>query len=139
MEMTWKASTENLPAVTSFIDEQLEALACPLKAQMQIDVAIDEIFSNIAFYAYGQEPGDVTVRFDYDDTQGDAILTFTDNGATFNPLEAETPDVTLSAEERKIGGLGIFLVRKTMDEVTYRHENGCNILTIRKRLRGGKL
>ena len=131
-ELTLKAKKENIPQVTAFIDEQLEALGCPLKAQMQIDVAIDELFGNIANYAYAPETGDATVRFVFDEAGRAASVTFIDSGVPFNPLENADPDVRLSAEERKIGGLGIFLVKRTMDKVEYRYENGFNILTIRK-------
>ena len=133
-ELTLRAALENLPQVTQFIDEQLEALDCSMKAQMQIDVAIDELFGNIARYAYGEAEGDATVRLDIDEATRMAFITFIDRGTPFNPLEQEEPDVTLSVEERKVGGLGIFLVRKTMDKVDYRREDGCNILTIGKRV-----
>ena len=133
-EMVIKALLENIPVVTAFIDEQLEALDCPLKAQMQIDVAIDELFGNIAHYAYVPGTGDVTVRFEYDEPARMASVTFIDQGIPFNPLTSEEPDVSLPVDERKIGGLGIFLVKKTMNSVEYRYENGNNILTIRKKM-----
>ena len=137
-ELIVEAALENLSAVTAFIDEQLEALACPMKAQLQIDVAIDELFGNIAQYAYPDRtddcPGSVTVRFDFDETTRMASVTFEDGGVPFDPLQKTDPDVTLSAEERGIGGLGIFVVKKTMDQMAYRHERGCNILTLYKRI-----
>ena len=133
-ELKLKATGESLPMVTAFIEEQLEACECSMKAQMQIDVAIDELFGNIIHYAYGEAEGDATVRFEMDEGTRMAAITFVDQGVPFNPLEQSEPDVTLSAEERSIGGLGIFLVRKTMDAVEYRYEDGCNILTIRKQI-----
>ena len=133
-ELTLKALVESIPQVTAFVDEQLEALDCPMKAQMQVDVAIDELFGNIAHYAYGDPPGDATVRFDFDEADRTISITFIDGGIPFNPLEQDDPDVTLPAEARQVGGLGIFLVRKTMDQVTYRREDGFNILTIVKRI-----
>jgi len=133
-EMTLLAAKENIPRVTAFIDEQLEALDCPMKAQMQIDVAIDELFGNIANYAYGAGKGEATVRFDFDADSRTVSLTFLDRGVPFNPLTKDDPDVSASAEQRSIGGLGIFLVKKTMDQVTYRHENGMNVLMIQKRI-----
>ena len=133
-EMTLLAAKENIPRVTAFIDEQLEALDCPMKAQMQIDVAIDELFGNIANYAYGAGEGEATVRFDFDADSRTVSLTFLDRGVPFNPLTKDDPDVSASAEQRSIGGLGIFLVKKTMDQVTYRHENGMNVLMIQKRI-----
>ncbi|MCR5755452.1 MAG: ATP-binding protein [Acetatifactor sp.] len=132
--MTVDASVENITRVTEFIDEQLELLECSMKAQMQIDVAIDELFGNIAYYAYGQGTGKATVRFCFDESSRRASITFIDSGVAYNPLEKEDPDVTLSAEEREIGGLGIFLVKKTMDDVEYKRENEYNILTIYKQI-----
>ena len=133
-ELKVKALLDNIPAVTAFIDAELEALDCPLKAQTQIDVAIDELFSNVARYAYKTEEGDVEVRFAFDQPTRTASITFIDRGVPFDPLAKEDPDVTLTAEERGIGGLGIYLVKKTMDRVEYRREEGYNILTIEKRI-----
>lgn len=133
-EWTGKAVLENIPAVTAFIDEQLEALDCPMKAQMQIDVAVDELFGNIAHYAYGDSTGDATVRFDFNEAARMVSIAFIDGGMPFNPLEIADPDVSLSAEERGIGGLGIFMVKKTMDRMEYSYENGFNILIIHKHI-----
>ena len=102
---------------------------------MQIDIAIDELFGNIAHYAYHPEVGDATVRVEVQEDPLAVIITFIDGGVPYDPLAAADPDITLSAEERAIGGLGIFMVKKTMDEITYRYENGSNILSIRKNLR----
>lgn len=134
-EMTIAATVENIGAVTDFVNEQLEALDCPMKAQMQIDIAIDELFGNIAHYAYNPDVGEATVRVEVIDEPLSVVITFIDGGVPYDPLSAADPDVTLSAEERGIGGLGIFMVRKSMDEITYRYENGSNILSIRKTLR----
>ena len=133
-ELTLAATVENIPAVTEFIDAELEALDCPMRAQMQIDVAIDELFGNIAHYAYAPETGEATVRFDFDAPTRTAIVTFIDAGTPYNPLAQTDPDVTLSAEERTIGGLGIFLVKKTMDGMEYAHRDGRNVLSIRKKI-----
>ena len=133
-ELTVQAIIENIPRVTEFIDAQLEALDCPMRAQMQIDVAIDELFANISHYAYGEATGEATVRFDFDPSDRMATITFVDSGMPFDPLEKADPDVTVSAEKRAIGGLGIFLVKKTMDNLTYRYENGKNVLTIYKHI-----
>lgn len=134
-EMTIAATVENIGAVTDFVDEQLEALDCPMKAQMQINIAIDELFGNIAHYAYNPDVGEATVRVEVIDEPLSVVITFIDRGVPFDPLSAADPDTTLSAEERAIGGLGVFMVRKTMDDVSYRYENGRNILSIRKTLR----
>ncbi len=133
-ELTVQAIVDNLPKVTEFIDAQLEALDCAMRPQMQIDVAIDELFANIARYAYGGETGEATVRFDFDPADRMASVTFVDSGVPFDPLKKVDPDVTLSAEQREIGGLGIFLVKKTMDNMTYRYEDGKNVLTIYKHI-----
>lgn len=134
-ELTIAATVENIGAVTDFVNEQLEALDCPMKAQMQIDIAIDELFGNIAHYAYNPDVGEATVRVEVIDEPLSVVITFIDGGVPYDPLAAADPDITLSAEERAIGGLGIFMVRKSMDDVSYRYENGRNILSIRKNLR----
>ena len=134
-EMTIAATVENIEAVTDFVNEQLEALDCPMKAQMQIDIAIDELFGNIAHYAYNPDVGEATVRVEVVEEPLSVIITFIDGGVPYDPLSAADPDTTLSAEERAIGGLGIFMVKKSMDDITYRYENGSNILSIRKTLR----
>ena len=133
-ELTVLATIENIPVVTAFIDEQLEALSCPLKAQMQIDVAIDELLSNIACYAYKDDTGGATVQFAFDASKSVVSITFIDRGFPFDPLEQDEPDITCPAEERSVGGLGIFLVRKTMDGMEYMYENGANVLTIYKKI-----
>ena len=124
-EIRLAAVIESIPGATAFIEEQLEALGCSMRAQMQIDVAIDELFCNIASYAYGDGTGEATVRFDYDAPTRTAAITFVDRGVPFNPLEQAEPDVTLAARD---------LVRKTMDRMEYRREDGQNILTIYKRI-----
>ena len=113
----------------------IKALDCPYKAEMQIDLAIDELFGNIANYAYNPETGDATVRLEVEEDPLSVIITFSDNGKPFNPLEAKEPDTTLSAEERQIGGLGIFIVKKYMDMIDYDYRDGQNILRIKKVLR----
>ena len=133
-ELTLAATVENIETVTNFVNEQLEALACPVKAQMQINIAIDELFGNIAQYAYKPDVGEVTVRVEVIDEPLSVVITFIDGGIPFDPLAAAEPDTALSAEARALGGLGIFMVRKTMDEVAYRYENGSNILSIRKKI-----
>ena len=133
-ELTLTAAVDKLPEVTAFIDEQLEAVECSMKAQAQIDMVIDELFSNIAYYAYAPNTGDATVRFDFDEPTRTAVITFIDSGVPYNPLEKEDPDIKLSAQEREVGGLGIFLVKKTMDEIRYERRDGFNILSIYKKI-----
>ena len=131
-EITLTATLENIEVVTKFVDEQLEELDCPMKAQMQIDIAIDELFSNIARYAYAPNVGEATVRVQSSDDPLTVIITFIDNGVPYNPLEKEDPDTTLSADDRQIGGLGIYMVKKSMDSMEYEYRNGQNILSIKK-------
>lgn len=133
-ELTIAANIENIAAVTDFVNAELEAVDCPMKAQWQIDVAIDELFSNICHYAYAPETGEATVQVETQQDPLCVIITFIDRGVPYNPLTAADPDIHLSAEERAVGGLGIFMVKKSVDELAYRHENGCNILSIRKNL-----
>jgi len=129
-EITLDATLENIETVTAFVDEQLEAMDCSMKAQMQIDIAIDELFSNIAHYAYKPDVGQATVRIENND--GKVSITFIDKGVPYDPLAKEDPDTSLSADERGIGGLGIFMVKKSMDDMTYEYADGENRLTIIK-------
>ena len=133
-ELTLAATVENIETVTEFVNEQLEALDCPMKAQMQIDIAIDELFGNIAHYAYNPETGDATVRVEVVQEPLSVVITFIDKGVPYDPLSNADPDTGLSAEERGVGGLGIYIVKKSMDEITYSYRDGQNILSIRKRL-----
>ena len=133
-ELTTEATIENINVVTEFVNEQLQELNCSMKAQMQIDIAIDELFSNIAQYAYHPEIGNATVCVDVTEHPMTVRITFIDHGIPYDPLSAINPDITLSAEERALGGLGIYLVKQTMDEVTYEYKGGQNILTIKKHL-----
>lgn len=133
-ELTLDAVTDNITKVTEFVDEQLEELGCPMKAQMQIDIAIDELFSNIAHYAYNPEVGPATVRVEVAEDPMAVVVTFVDHGVQYDPLAKEDPDTTLSAEERSIGGLGIYMVKKSMDDITYEYKDGQNILKIKKNL-----
>ena len=133
-ELTVAATVENIETVTDFVNEQLEALDCPMKAQMQIDIAIDELFGNIAHYAYNPEIGKATVRVEVIEKPLSVTVTFIDNGVPYDPLAKADPDTTLSAEEREIGGLGIYMVKKSMDDITYEYKDGQNILAIKKNL-----
>lgn len=133
-ELTVEARVENIEKVTDFVNEALEELNCPPKAQMQLDIAIDELLSNIAKFAYGSETGSATVRVEEMDEPRAVVLTFIDQGTPYDPLANKDPDITLSAEEREIGGLGILVVKRTMDDMRYEYRDGKNILRIRKNL-----
>ena len=134
MEITVKAVTENLDEVTDFVNSALEEHGCSMRIIMKINVVIDEIFANIASYAYGPDKGEVTVEMSFEKVPPKVTLTFKDRGKPFDPLKRDDPDTTLDAVHRKIGGLGIFVVKKTMDEVRYRYADGQNILTVAKYL-----
>ena len=133
-ELRLAATVENIETVTDFVNEQLEALDCSMKVQTQIDIAIDEIFGNIAHYAYNPEVGDATVRVEVTEDHVAVVITFIDNGIPYDPLAKEDPDTTLSADERAIGGLGIYMVKKSMDDITYEYKDGQNILKIKKNI-----
>lgn len=133
-ELTVEAVVENIGKVTEFTDRQLEEFGCPVKVQMQIDIAIDELFGNIAHYAYNPVAGPATVQVEVRQKPLEVIITFIDNGIPYDPLAKGDPDITLSAEEREIGGLGIYMVKKSMDEISYEYKDGQNILKIRKAL-----
>ena len=132
--ITVPAAAESIDKITEFINAELEKLDCPKKTQKQIDIAADEIFSNIAHYAYESKDGSAEIRLEKSDNPKAVTLTFTDSGIPYNPLEKPDPDVTLSADEREIGGLGIYIVKKTMDEVNYERKDGKNILSVTKYL-----
>lgn len=133
-ELNIEAKVDNLHKVLEFIDEALEGYDCSIKVQTQIDIAVEELFVNIASYAYEDGCGMACIQIDKEEMDPVVAITFIDQGIPYNPLEKEDPDVTLSAEQRSIGGLGIYMVKKSMDEVTYRHHDGSNILTIKKNL-----
>ena len=133
-ELTVEAKVENIDAVTDFVNATLEEYSCSIKAQTQIDIAIDELFGNIARYAYHPEVGQATVQVEMEENTPVVTVTFRDQGMPYNPLNSQDPDVTLSAEEREIGGLGIYLVKKSMDEVLYEYQDGQNILRVRKKI-----
>ena len=132
--ITVEAQIQNVEKVTEFVNTVLEENNCPLKIQMQLDVAIDEIFGNIAYYAYKNGSGNATIQIEMEDNPPKITLIFIDQGIPYNPLENKDPDITLDIEDREIGGLGIFLVKKTMDELSYKYADGQNILTLKKEL-----
>ncbi|MBR2835768.1 MAG: ATP-binding protein [Coriobacteriales bacterium] len=155
-EITLEAEDSNLEELLGFISQRFEGIDYSERTKMQIDVSVEEAFANIVRYAYTPGTGSVTLRvqIEKNDTvqpelcittgsEADssknaecpvAIITLIDQGIPYNPLKKSDPDVTLTAEERKIGGLGIFLIKKNMDAIDYAYENGCNVLTLRKKL-----
>lgn len=133
-ELSVDAIVSNIEMVTDFVDKELEKLDCPVKALMQINIAIDELFGNIAQYAYNPDVGPATVRVEVIDEPMCVVITFIDNGVPYDPLAKQDPNISLSAEDRDIGGLGIYLVKKSMDDITYEYKNGQNILKIKKNI-----
>ena len=128
------AKTEVLSDVLGFVDRMLEKYECPMKIQTAACVAIEEVFVNVARYAYGDGEGDVELGIGFDRESRTVTFRMTDEGVPFDPLKKPDPDITLPVDEREIGGLGIFITKKTMDSVAYVYENGKNILTMMKKI-----
>ena len=131
---TFPAKVEALSDVLGFVDETLESYECPMKTQTAVCVAIEEVFVNVAHYAYGEGEGDMALGIGFNAESREITFRMTDKGTPFDPLKKPDPDITLPAEDREIGGLGIFITKKTMDTVTYVYENGENILTMTKKI-----
>ena len=130
IEKTFVASDSSFEEAMAFVEDQLGETGISMKITMQVMVAFEEMYVNVCHYAYPDTEGTVLVRID---TSGGVLyITLEDSGVPFNPLERKAPDITLSAEERKIGGLGIFMVRKTMTDLKYEYKDGRNILTMIK-------
>ena len=133
-KMILTAEVDRMDDVLDFINAELESHDVPMKTIMQIDIAVEELFVNIAHYAYNPDVGEATVAVDVEEAPPCAVIRFIDRGKPYDPLSREDPDVTLGVDDRQIGGLGIYMVKKSMDEVVYTYEDGQNILTIRKLL-----
>lgn len=133
-EMEIKALAENLQTVLDFVDGFLEEMGASMKVQLQLEVAVEELFVNIAHYAYTPDTGMAVIEVETDPDKNQISITFKDTGKPYNPLEKPDPDVTLSSEERSIGGLGIYMVKKSMDDMRYEYKDGQNVLTITKNL-----
>ena len=128
-----EASLQNLDQVLEFLEEQLFDAGCSMKTAMQLQLAAEEIFVNIASYAYGSGTGTARIQVEFEQAPRAVKVTFTDAGVPYDPLKKEDPDVTLSAAEREIGGLGIFITKKSVDDISYEYRDGKNILSIKKR------
>lgn len=132
--ITVPAKREELNNILAFAENEFEAHCFPPKAVMQLNIAIEEIFVNIASYAYGENIGEAEIYIDICDNPLSVSIRFQDSGRPYNPIEKADPDITLNAEERSLGGLGIFMVKKSMDCIEYENKNGKNILTIKKNI-----
>ena len=133
-EITVEAKIEKLDEVLILVDTILEENDCDMKTQMLVDVSVEEIFVNIAHYAYVDKEGEARVEVDVLDSPKRISITFIDSGVPYNPLAKEDPDITLPAEERPIGGLGIFMVKKNADEISYEYKDGKNVLVFIKNI-----
>ncbi len=133
-EITIPATLEELDTVLDFVNEQMELVGCSPRLMTQVDLAVEEINVNIANYAYHPEVGEAQVRCEAGGDPFSITIGFTDRGKPYNPLERETPDITASAEERQIGGLGILMVKKLMDDIKYEFRDGKNILILKKHI-----
>ena len=134
VELTVEADVKRLDEVNDFIGAQLEQMDCSMKTQMSISLAVEEIFVNIASYAYAPGTGNAHITVECTEDPRSVRITFMDSGIPYNPLEKEDPDVTLSVDERQIGGLGIYMTKEVMDEVLYEYKDGQNVLTLVKKL-----
>ncbi|MGN0093066.1 MAG: ATP-binding protein [Methanobrevibacter sp.] len=131
-EIIIKADKSNLESILSKIEKSLSNYEISIKSKLQLEIAIEEIFVNISNYAYGDGIGDVRIEYFIDENPLSINIRFIDEGFEFNPLEVSSPDTSLSAEDRDIGGLGLVLVRKNIDSISYEYKDNQNILTIKK-------
>ena len=134
MKKIFPAKIDALPDVIGFVERTLEFYACPMKIQIAICVAMEEMFVNVARYAYGNGDGNVTLSVCFEEESRAVTFRLTDKGTPFDFLKKSDPDITLSAQEREFGGLGIFIAKKMMDKINYAYENGENILTMSKKI-----
>lgn len=134
MELKLQASDDTLYTVLDAIEKYLDENECPPDVKTEILIAVEEIYVNIAHYAYKGHEGEACVQIEICQKPKCCRVIFRDRGEPYNPLEKDDPDISLSAMEREIGGLGIFMVKQSMDRVEYRFEDGCNVLVIEKNL-----
>ena len=133
-ELKIGAEIKNLDQVQDFVRGILETADCPAKTQFQVEVSVEEIFVNIASYAYPEGTGEAVIQAGIQGDPPELVIVFSDQGIPFDPTAREDPDITLSVEERGIGGLGIYMVKQSMNEMRYERRDGRNVLTVRKKL-----
>jgi anti-sigma regulatory factor (Ser/Thr protein kinase) len=131
-ELQIDAVGDNAALAIDFVTSCMESLSHQERSEVEMSIAVDEIFSNVAYYAYGENVGVVTIAVDINEDERAVSVAFIDEGLAYDPLGATDPDILLSDDERTVGGYGIFLVKKIMDEVTYRRAGNKNILTVTK-------
>ena len=129
---SFPADIGRLDDVIAFVEQELETLDCPAKDVASIDISLEEIFVNVAHYAYPSGVGEAEITLEPTAERNGVSISISDKGQEFNPLEKPDPDITLSAEERKIGGLGIYMTKKMMNSVVYERRDNTNILTMVK-------
>lgn len=128
------ADVNELQRVLNFVEGCVQGIDCSPKAMMRISVAVEEIFVNIAHYAYSDKMGEAVIEVEINFEPKTVTITFIDSGVKYNPLANPDPDLTLSAKDRKIGGLGIFMAKKFMDELSYEYRDGQNVFAMKKNL-----
>ena len=133
LEKTVPARMEYMEELIRDVDRYMADRGCT-GIPGKIEIALEEIFTNIASYAYGKEAGELSLNCLVERGTGNLLLRFKDRGKPFNPLAREDPDLTLALEERPVGGLGIYMVKQFVDEADYEYRDGFNILTLRKRI-----
>ena len=134
-ELRLEATLENLDNVLAFIDTESEEHDCPMKVQMQLDIAVEELYVNIAHYEYAPGTGEAVIEIEYNEDTDTVKITFKDSGIPFDPTDKKDPDTTLSASNRQIGGLGIFMAKKSTDKMEYSYADNMNVLSIYKKLK----
>ena len=133
-ELIIEAVVDNLNAVNLFVHKSIEKFEVFKRTLMQLDLVVEEIFVNIASYAYTPNTGSVKILLDVQTEPLTISITFIDSGIPYNPLTKSDPNINLSVEERDIGGLGIFITKKLVDDISYKYDNGQNILQFTKSL-----
>ena len=134
-KLTVPAKIENLQKVMDFLDDQLNSVDYVLKARLQLELSIEEAYVNIVNYAYGSEEGEIIICCNVDENPLKVTMQLIDYGKPYNPLKSEYSDISQGTEEKKIGGLGIFLIKHNVDDISYKYLDGKNILTIQKKLK----
>ena len=133
-ELIVEAVVDNLEIVNDFVHRFISQYQCSKRTVMQLDLIIEEIFVNIASYAYAPDTGSAKISLEIVQEPLKVTLTFIDTGIPYNPLINSDPDISLGVEDRQIGGLGIFLTKKLVNDISYRYEDGQNILQLTKSL-----
>lgn len=127
-EKTFEAGMENISAVVGFVAETAGELGVHPKRLMHLELAVEEAVANICSYAYAVPPGEVTVRIIRESEL--VRIELIDNGIPFDPLAVEEPDIKSELKNREVGGLGVFLMRRMLDEVHYSRKGVQNILSL---------